>query len=78
METDFAALVHRNRSLLVEAEAARARSRRLRSRPRTRAEEWGHHPSQHWPRAWSSVLEGHLKPDQIRWEPPPEPTGPLL
>ena len=20
----------------------------------------------------------HLKPDQVRWEPPPEPTGPLL
>jgi len=20
----------------------------------------------------------HLKPDQVRWEPPPEPAGPLL
>jgi hypothetical protein len=65
---DFVALVNRNHSLLAEAAEARVTTRRLSNQGRTGwiDLECGRQPSQHWPLAWSQVLEGHLKPDQVR------------
>ena len=67
---NLAALIHRNRALLAEAEE-RVNSRLCRG-SRGEALTWERQPS-HWQLVWSHFLGRPLQPDQVYSEPQPLP-----